>query len=185
MLGPFSVTLREVGSGSRDQQPRAQALKTLLMLAASLASIVSIRSEGHDESVSERTCIGTSPTGIEWTYLQPKHTGTGGARRIIGDATGVNCLHAHDYKRPPVPPQHKFNHPLGGFGFTLLRNPFKRVLSNCFFKEIVRSLSNPSIPPTTNTHPTRRALLSRCFLITICTCVCVCVCMFLYPQPWA
>ena len=88
-------------------------------------------------------CAGTSPTGIEWAYLQPKHTGSGAVIRAIKNATGrAMCSHNHNYRRLP---QHTFKSPLQGFGFTFLQTPFKRVLTSCFFHEAVRLFSATKI----------------------------------------
>jgi len=87
---------------------------------------------------STHGCAGTSPTGIEWAYLQPKHTGSGAVINAIRNATGnAMCVHNHDYRRLP---QETFKSPLQGFGFTFLQTPFKRVLTSCFFHGAVRFL---------------------------------------------
>jgi hypothetical protein len=77
-------------------------------------------------------CTGLSPTGVEWNYLLPKHTGTAAAVRAIFNATGVCHVHSHTYRRPPRKP----DQPMTGFGFTLLQSPYKRLLSNCVFMRV-------------------------------------------------
>jgi hypothetical protein len=77
-------------------------------------------------------CTGVSPTGVEWNYLMPKHTGTSAAVRAIFNATGVCHVHSHQYRRPPRKP----DQPMTGFGFTLLQSPYKRVLSSCVFMHV-------------------------------------------------
>lgn len=92
------------------------------------------------------TCWGVSRTNVTWLYIQPQHTGTGAVTRIIDYA--IQCEQPQGCQETPVsicPHNHSirrdtldwFLNKTDTVTFTFLRNPFRRLLSNAVFHQVI------------------------------------------------
>ena len=107
---------------------------------------------------SSACCLGSSPLGVRWVYLQPQHTGTGAVVRFIQSIQASQprpkhpkhpwkpgrvrvatwmCAHGHDDGCGRVSGAH--------VAFTFAANPFRRMHTSAVFHNVIPDDDNPPV----------------------------------------